>query len=225
MTTPEVSTPTTPEVPAEAVGKKATKPKRRRARFVAISVLAAAGGVLWVCLFGNDRVTRPNYARIRPGITMEQVSVILGPQRELTVLKKSDRIPVELHVLNPSFLANRFPPDHHWQRWSGQDHVISVAFDSSGAAVAKTISSCDPNRTDGLFGRFQRYWRQWFGEGSSSAPPAGGRMPVPSGRPILYLQNPPVYFSQPQPLTPPPASSAPAEGAKSIPPAKDNLNE
>ncbi len=86
--------------------------------------IAGSAGLMMICAWRFDRVTRANYDRIRIGMTDAEVEAILGPEK-LCEWGESDYMHAEYIHADYSGLPRRF----HCRTWSNERHRITVLID------------------------------------------------------------------------------------------------
>jgi hypothetical protein len=116
--------------------------------------------VLWFEVFGAGSITRENFNRIEQGMTFDQVGAILGSRGEHDFLKSSDLEPGEAVSWKKPRADGRPLPVIRRDFWVSEKNVISVEFDKSGGAVAKSFKARNPNRPSDFSLRIERTWQE-----------------------------------------------------------------
>jgi hypothetical protein len=143
---------------------------RRRKLLVALAGLAvvvAAGAVaLWPRTDPASRIMQRNFERIKPGMTMAEVSAMPGPPGDY----KAPESPVEFHTGDGPTFGNMMTPIDGPKRveiWENGTAFVTVEVDSSDTVRWGTF---DPQYVpnDSVVNRSiawaKRQWHRWFPE-------------------------------------------------------------
>lgn len=163
MTHQESAVVASPVAPTGAGDEPRPDAPRRRALSRTLGVAAVVAVIVLPCAsaFGRSKITWENYARIGRGMTYDQVKAVLGPQRAFHQMSKIDGESTgRVSWTIPDVFADRRAA-YRWEHWPGDEHVILVVFDESGAAVGKSLGRRDPNRPRESFSRIQQLWKEW----------------------------------------------------------------
>jgi hypothetical protein len=140
---------------------------RRRTLLVALAglavVVAAGAVVFWPPIDPASRITQENFERIRPGMTMAEVTAMLGPPGDY----KTPNSPVVFHTGEaPGFGSMMTSVDgpKRVEIWDSDTGLVSIEVDSSDTVRWGTF---DPHFANGsLFstalGWAKRQWHRWF---------------------------------------------------------------
>jgi hypothetical protein len=144
-----------------------SSPCGRRTLLVALAglaIIAAVAVVLWPPIDPASRITQENFERIKPGMTMAEVTAMLGPPGDY----ENPDSPVKFHTGDgPTFGSMMTPVDgpKSVEIWDSDTAFVSIEVDSSDTVRWGTFAPQHvPNGSllSTALGWAKRQWHRWF---------------------------------------------------------------
>ncbi len=127
--------------------------RKRLLLFLALAVcLAVAFAVFLVLSEPGRRINKANWAKIKDGMTLQQVEALIGKPDDPTfpAFEVTTNVP-------PIYWASKIREPKQAFKWEGNNGVIEVYLDAEGKAAASLFLAL-PNR-ESIFDRIRRVLR------------------------------------------------------------------
>jgi hypothetical protein len=141
---------------------------RRRKLLVALAGLAVVGAagvvVLWQPIDPASRITQENFERIKAGMTMAEVTAMLGPPGDYKTALSPSRVS---YGDGPTFGSMMTPVDgpKRVEIWDSDTAFVSIEVDSSDTVRWGTFAPQhvpNDNILNKALGWAKRQWHRWF---------------------------------------------------------------
>jgi hypothetical protein len=125
-------------------------PKSRRSRLlVCLALLTLAALVVGSLVWPTGRANKANFARVRLGMSVKEVTTLLGPVDYGTVMKGIVSTPTCFSTNNdPDVQRRENHRDYQFRQWDSPEATFVVIFDDNGQVVCRYSASPQVGKAD-----------------------------------------------------------------------------